>query len=154
MSVALFSLLTAIIGGDGTFLFFRAFLVTMASMVGRFLLHRQPSYRIKMHPSSDIDMTSFYDGLPLPSPPVSIKDIVLQKSTHYICTVIYIYIITLIYYHTSHLSRCIGPSVFSSVHFLLFNIGDWIGRTLPILKWYSRVLQSCAALRTLFIPIF
>lgn len=68
-------------------LFFCAFLVTMANMVGRFLLHRQPSYRAVMHPSSDIDITSFHDDLPLTSPLVSIKDIVLHKSSSYICTV-------------------------------------------------------------------
>lgn len=71
---------------DGTFFFFCAFLVTMASMMGRFLLHRQPSYRAMMHSSSDIDMTSFRDDL-LTSPLVSIKNTVLYKSTGYICTV-------------------------------------------------------------------
>lgn len=50
------------------------------------------------------------------------------------------------------------PLLFSAVHFLVFNIGDWTGRYLcsfpRLLVWSSRRLLSFSAARTLFIPIF
>ena len=50
------------------------------------------------------------------------------------------------------------PLVFSAVHFLMFNLGDFSGRTLcslPRLRvWAARRLLALALLRTLFIPLF
>lgn len=163
VSVALFSLLTTLLGGDDTFYYFScAFAVTMLSMVGRFFLHLQPSYRILMEPSSDIDMRSFHNEMPEPAPLVSIKDIVLDKSRGYVCTIVYLYIITLSLFPsiTTQVKsvNSISPSIFISLHFLIFNVGDWIGRTLPIWRLCqvlsSRNLFICAVLRTFFIPLF
>ncbi|KAI0637927.1 nucleoside transporter-domain-containing protein [Trametes polyzona] len=50
------------------------------------------------------------------------------------------------------------PLVFSAVHFLMFNLGDFFGRaicSLPRLHvWFARRLLSLSLLRTLFIPLF
>ena len=48
--------------------------------------------------------------------------------------------------------------MFSAVHFLMFNVGDFAGRTicsLPRLHvWSARRLLTLSLLRTLFIPLF
>lgn len=50
------------------------------------------------------------------------------------------------------------PLVFSAVHFLVFNIGDFLGRYLcsipRLLIWSARRLLSLSLARTLFIPVF
>jgi equilibrative nucleoside transporter 1/2/3 len=50
------------------------------------------------------------------------------------------------------------PLLFTSVHFLVFNLGDLIGRYLclvpRLLLWNPSKLLTAAALRTLFIPLF
>ncbi|KAF9482455.1 hypothetical protein BDN70DRAFT_853218 [Pholiota conissans] len=50
------------------------------------------------------------------------------------------------------------PLLFSAVHFLVFNIGDFLGRYIcsyPIfLVWSSNRLLALSAARTLFIPLF
>ncbi|EIW61775.1 uncharacterized protein TRAVEDRAFT_143867 [Trametes versicolor FP-101664 SS1] len=55
-------------------------------------------------------------------------------------------------------SPLVHPLVFSAVHFLMFNIGDFTGRSicsLPRLHvWSARRLLSLSLLRTLFIPVF
>lgn len=55
-------------------------------------------------------------------------------------------------------SPSVHPLVFSAVHFLMFNIGDFAGRSicsLPSLHiWSARRLLSLSLLRTLFIPLF
>ncbi|RPD66694.1 hypothetical protein L226DRAFT_549482 [Lentinus tigrinus ALCF2SS1-7] len=55
-------------------------------------------------------------------------------------------------------SPSVHPLVFSAIHFLMFNIGDFTGRaicSLPRLHiWSARRLLTLSLLRTLFIPLF
>jgi len=50
------------------------------------------------------------------------------------------------------------PLLFSAIHFLVYNIGDFLGRFLcsvpRLLVWSSKRLLSLALARTLFIPLF
>lgn len=50
------------------------------------------------------------------------------------------------------------PLLFSAIHFLVFNVGDFLGRHLcsfpRLLIWSARRLLSLSLARTLFIPIF
>jgi equilibrative nucleoside transporter 1/2/3 len=92
----------------------------------------------------------------------AMRNIVIHKIPGYIGTVIYIYIITLALFPSITVQvqplSSIDPPIFHSLHFLLFNIGDWIGRTFPIfecLQIFSpkHLLLWCLS-RTLFIPLF
>ena len=51
-----------------------------------------------------------------------------------------------------------NPLIFSSIHFLLFNLGDFAGRSLcsypALLTWDDKRLLAFSLLRTLFIPLF
>lgn len=176
VSVALFSLLTTLIGGATTrsafYYFFSALFVTLLAMVGRFALHRDPSYLLMMNPTAtSISMTSIVeeeeeddeDNKYMSTASYTMWDIVFRKSPGYVCTVIYIYIITLALFpsitvQVKSVNDSIESSIFVSIHFLLFNIGDWIGRTLPIWKPFqlfsSYALLILSLLRTIFIPIF
>jgi solute carrier family 29 (equilibrative nucleoside transporter), member 1/2/3 len=55
-------------------------------------------------------------------------------------------------------NRTIHPLLFSSLHFLIFSVGDWFGRYLcgipRLLIWSARRLLSLSLARTLFIPLF
>ena len=50
------------------------------------------------------------------------------------------------------------PLVFTAVHFVMFNVGDFAGRALCSLPrlhvWAARRLLALSLLRTLFIPLF
>ena len=52
----------------------------------------------------------------------------------------------------------IHPLFFSSLHFLVFSVGDWFGRYLcsipQLLLWCARRLLVLSLSRTLFIPLF
>lgn len=52
----------------------------------------------------------------------------------------------------------IHPLLFTAIHFLVFNIGDFIGRYLPSIRrlqiWSSRRHLYMALSRTLFVPLF
>lgn len=180
VSVALFSLLTNLVGGatrSAFYYFFSALFGTLVAMVGRIILHRELSYQLMIHPitSIQISMTSVeQEGEDdededitrhnhyMSTSAISMWDIVSKKSPGYICTVIYIYIITLALFPsiTTQVKSVNGieSSIFISIHFLLFNMGDWIGRTLPIWKscqvFSSHILLILSLLRTIFIPIF
>ncbi|KAI0650151.1 nucleoside transporter-domain-containing protein [Trametes meyenii] len=77
--------------------------------------------------------------------------------------VAYVFIVTLAVFPPITVSvlptnPTVHPLVFSAVHFLMFNIGDFAGRTicsLPALHvWSARRLLTLSLLRTLFIPLF
>ena len=48
--------------------------------------------------------------------------------------------------------------MFIAFHFLLFNVGDWVGRLMPLIKCFLIVdvkqLSLLSTLRTIFIPLF
>lgn len=52
----------------------------------------------------------------------------------------------------------IHPLLFTAIHFLVFNIGDFLGRyicSFPIfIIWSAKKIPMLAAARTLFIPLF
>ncbi len=51
-----------------------------------------------------------------------------------------------------------NPFIFSAIHFLVFNVGDWVGRYLcgfPVLQvWAASQLVTLSLLRMVFIPLF
>ncbi|KAF8306271.1 hypothetical protein DL93DRAFT_2127158 [Clavulina sp. PMI_390] len=61
-------------------------------------------------------------------------------------------------YSSSSSPRFFSPILFISLHFLLFNIGDWMGRYICAIPrcqiWNSRSLAILSLSRTLFIPLF
>lgn len=103
---------------------------------------------------------------------------ILQQSYGLIFAVAYVFIITLMVFPTitsliksvvrhppsvqNHLntipSRFYDDDVFIAFHFLLFNVGDWVGRFLPLWSLFRTFNTSnlvlLSVLRTLFIPIF
>lgn len=153
--------------------FISALLVTLIALLGRFALHRQPAYQLMIrHSTVDaaIPMTFTADdseehntatSSPTNTSKNAMYDIITKKSSGYIFTIVYIYIITLALFPSlTVLVRSvdgIDPATFISLHFLLFNIGDWIGRTLPIITccqvYSSKALICISIARTLFVPL-
>lgn len=155
--MALFSLLTTVFGGDGTiFYFLGAFIVTLISMLGRFYQQQQTN---KYQLVENIDLS--LNDHPINEPVVTLTTI-LKQSQRSIFTVVYIYVITLsIFPALTSQFRWTGKTttkqVFMSLHFLIFNVGDWVGRTLPIWPYFqikSGPTMVAAMLRTLFVPLF
>lgn len=153
VSVALFSLAMTVFDGDGTFFYFAcALLVTLSSMLGRVLLQNKKSNYHQVN--SDIDLS-----LDNHTEPVLSLTTVIQRSSIHIFIVIYIYVITLAVFPAVTVQIISSkPTVYISLHFLIFNLGDWIGRTLPIWKACQvssdKVMMAFVILRTLFIPVF
>ncbi|KAM6495656.1 Nucleoside transporter domain containing protein [Amanita muscaria] len=88
---------------------------------------------------------------------------ILKENIIYEFAVAYVFIITLSVFPpitTSILptSPDIHPLLFSSIHFLVFNTGDLIGRYLcsfpSLLIWSAHRLLALSLSRTLFIPLF
>lgn len=152
-------------------------LVTLVSLIGRFVLHKQPSYHMMLMRSSSagtsqhdtmIPMTSSNhtddnDDLPLRHDEKNAMwNILVHKIPGYIGAVVYIYVITLALFPSITVQvqpiSNVEPTHFRLLHFLLFNIGDWIGRTLPIFSclqiFSSKHLLIWCLSRTLFIPLF
>ncbi|CEP08844.1 hypothetical protein [Parasitella parasitica] len=151
VSVSLFSLVTTLLFNSqqldaiATFYYFSsALLVTLIAILGRFALLRQPAYQLlNCHAAVDtIPMTftmnddAFRTNTNASTDKSAMWDIITQKSAGYIFTIVYIYMITLaLFPSVTVLVRSVNGidmATFISFHFLLFNIGDWIGRTLPI----------------------
>ncbi|CAO3608232.1 unnamed protein product [Mucor hiemalis] len=136
--------------------------VTLSGVIGRFMLKQNLMYQRMLRASdTSMEMVSVEEEGRLHSN-IAMWDIVFKKSTGYIGTVIYIYIITLALFPSTTVQvksvNGITPSIFISFHFLLFNIGDWVGRTLPIFESCqvssSRILLGLSLSRTLFLPVF
>jgi len=81
----------------------------------------------------------------------------------YEVAVAYVFVVTLAVYPaiTTSIQSTnpdIHPLLFSSIHFLVFNIGDFLGRYIcsyPIfLIWSAKHLLTLSVARTLFIPVF
>ncbi|KAJ3520310.1 hypothetical protein NM688_g9182 [Phlebia brevispora] len=88
---------------------------------------------------------------------------VAKSNLIYNLAVAYVFIITLAVFPPITISikptnPATHPLVFSTVHFLVFNVGDWLGRYIcsfpRLLVWSARRLLSFSVARTLFIPIF
>jgi solute carrier family 29 (equilibrative nucleoside transporter), member 1/2/3 len=119
-------------------------------------------------------------------PPVNLKKRILdiaRRNASYEFAVAYVFMVTLV---RSNCSECplwcmtnngafqsvfppitisvvpvnpsIDPLIFSSIHFLVFNIGDFSGRYLcsipRLLIWSAERLLTLSLIRTLFIPLF
>ncbi|GAN10873.1 solute carrier family 29 (equilibrative nucleoside transporter), member 4 [Mucor ambiguus] len=159
VSVALFSLLTTLLfkrqqlDAIATFYYFiSALLVTLVAIMGHFALIRQPAYRRLTRDSAStldtIPMTITMESTASPTNTTTnpgkngMRDIITKKTPGYIFSIIYIYIITLALFPSiTVLIRSVNnvdSATFISLHFLLFNIGDWIGRTLPIFACCQR----------------
>ncbi|KAF8485061.1 nucleoside transporter-domain-containing protein [Russula ochroleuca] len=88
---------------------------------------------------------------------------VARRNIIYELAVAYVFIITLSVFPAITISiaptnPAIHPLFFSSLHFLVFNIGDWFGRYLcsfpRLLVWRARRLLVLSLARTLLIPLF
>jgi len=105
---------------------------------------------------------------------------VARRNIIYEIAIAYVFVITLVSHITSFGSRdvtcaiqsvfptitisivstnpAIHPLLFSSLHFVVYNVGDWFGRYLcgipRLLIWCARRLLILSLLRTLFIPLF
>ncbi|KAI8642854.1 nucleoside transporter-domain-containing protein, partial [Parasitella parasitica] len=182
VSVALFSLSTTLLlneeqrGAIATFYYFAsALLVTLIAIIGRFALSKQTSYQLlTRHAAVDTIPMTFTTNdtiracttttttTSIGTDKSAMWDIITQKSAVYIFVIVYIYIITLaLFPSVTVLIRSVNgidAVTFISLHFLLFNIGDWIGRTLPIFACCqvnsSKALILISLARTCFIPLF
>jgi len=81
----------------------------------------------------------------------------------YELAVAYVFMVTLSVFPTITISivptnPAIHPLFFSSLHFLVFGVGDWFGRYLcsipRLLIWSAKKLLGLSLARTLFIPLF
>ncbi|CAO3651366.1 unnamed protein product [Mucor hiemalis] len=176
--VAISSILSAIAGTShdvpdessisrSAFLYFlSAFIITTAALVGRLVVVKLPFYRRQMNIGSLIEeqQETVED-----EEPVKVLDIV-RKSSGLIFTVSYIFIITLMLFpsitsliksvrkNTGDRSRFFDDDIFVAFHFLLFNVGDWVGRIIPISRYFQifqvKYLSLLSFSRTVFIPLF
>ncbi|KAI7870168.1 nucleoside transporter-domain-containing protein [Spinellus fusiger] len=196
VAVAIFSILSALVGSTDTtpdeeavtrsaFLYFTtALVITLASLVGRFVIAKHPFY---IYQKSSVVIQSSTEQLSdeesiSQSDYVYSKDSislvrVTRKSAGLIFTVGYVFVITLALFpsitaliksvHRPEDNLVAAPSdryrffdddLFVAFHFLLFNVGDWVGRTIPIIKCFqifdTKKLAFMSLLRTLFIPLF
>jgi equilibrative nucleoside transporter 1/2/3 len=174
VAVAASSILSALAGktaGDtnrSAFLYFlSALLVTVAALVGRLILSQQPFYTHQMQQGKPVDENET-DGMT--TTPLSQ---IIRKSSGLIFAVGYIFVITLMLFPTitsliksvrlhppSFLSpgRFFDDDIFIATHFMLFNVGDWLGRIIPLWPFFRtfnpRLLALYSVARTAFIPLF
>ncbi|KAI9448341.1 nucleoside transporter-domain-containing protein [Lactarius indigo] len=88
---------------------------------------------------------------------------ITRRNIIYEVAIAYVFIVTLSVFPTITISivptnPAIHPLFFSSLHFLVFGIGDWFGRYLcsipRLLVWSAKNLLGLSLARTLFIPLF
>lgn len=183
--VAVSSILSAIAGNSNdvsdessisrsAFLYFlSAFIITTTALVGRIVVVKLPFYRRHMNIKSlvqEVIQEEQQQEVDEPQEPVKVLDIV-RKSYGLIFTVSYIFIITLMLFpsitsliksvHRSNdldRSRFFDDDIFVAFHFLLFNVGDWVGRIMPVSNYFQifqvKYLIALSSLRTVFIPLF
>ncbi|GAN00695.1 equilibrative nucleoside transporter 1 isoform X1 [Mucor ambiguus] len=157
--------------------FLSAFLITAAALVGRVVVVRLPFYRRQMSARNEVlrveEEVLEEHHQPIDREPVSIMSIV-RKSNGLIFTVGYIFIITLMLFPSvtaliksvrrpeSNVSkkggRFFDDDIFVAFHFLLFNVGDWVGRMMPVSSMFQifqvKYLVLLSTLRSVFIPLF
>ncbi|KAI9480974.1 MAG: nucleoside transporter-domain-containing protein [Benjaminiella poitrasii] len=165
--------------------FLSAFIITMTALIGRILVVRLSFYRSQMRTNATTseETEELLDGASNEEystideeAPVSILSVV-RKTSSLIFTVGYIFIITLMLFPSitaliksihrpnndagtapSSNGRFFDDDIFVAFHFLLFNVGDWVGRIMPVSKYFiiarTKYLVALSALRTVFIPLF
>ncbi|ORX53550.1 hypothetical protein DM01DRAFT_1336097 [Hesseltinella vesiculosa] len=154
--------------------FVSALVITVAALVGRVIVQQQPFYQYyvgrdtKQVSSSDVTLENEDDTLSSDSASIMDTWTMIRRSKVMTLTVAYVFAITLMVFPaiTSLVkstqppprSRWFQDDMFVAVHFVLFNLGDWIGRFLPmwpalrVLKPKPLLLMSLA--RTAFLPLF
>jgi equilibrative nucleoside transporter 1/2/3 len=158
--------------------FLSAFIITAAALVGRLVVVKLPFYRRQMNLKSLIEEVIQEEEVAEPAeeePPAKVLDIV-RKAYSLIFTTGYIFIITLMLFPSitsliksihrpikgdildNNRGRFFDDDIFVAFHFLLFNVGDWVGRIMPLSPWFqifqSKYLVLLSASRTVFIPLF
>ncbi|KAI8142258.1 equilibrative nucleoside transporter [Fennellomyces sp. T-0311] len=159
--------------------FMAAFGITVAALIGRVIVTRQPFYIRQMNVDPAILTNSVVDEevddeqqfFSNDEAELSIRAIV-GKSSKLVFAVGYIFVITLMLFpsitaliksvsrHAPQVqgNRFFDDDVFVAFHFVLFNVGDWVGRTLPIFKsmrtFKPNLLMMFTLLRTIFVPTF
>lgn len=143
--------------------FLTALIVTVAALVGHVILAQQPFYIHHIKQQQDKTGDDDEDTVDRPRPLRRLA----EKSSCLLFTVAFVFVVTLmifpsitsmiksIHRHPSA-SRFFDDDIFVAMHFLIFNIGDWVGRILPlyISTFNPSVLLVFAGLRVLFIPLF
>jgi equilibrative nucleoside transporter 1/2/3 len=145
--------------------FLTALIVTVAALAGHVILAQQPFYlhHMKQQDKTDNDNDNDHDPVDRPRPLRRLA----EKSSCLLFTVAFVFVVTLMIFPsiTSMIksihrqpsaSRIFDDDIFVAMHFLLFNIGDWLGRILPlyISTFNPSVLLVLASLRVLFVPLF
>ncbi|KAI8084133.1 equilibrative nucleoside transporter [Gilbertella persicaria] len=150
--------------------FLSAFIITLAALMGRLVVVRLSFYRHQMsHVQAEMAVNEETAFEPSSQEPVSLIS-TLCKIRGFVFTVGYIFIITLMLFptitslikslrrHDPNRTRFFDDDVFVAFHFLLFNVGDWVGRLMPLSKYFVIVnvnqLAFLSVLRTAFIPLF
>ncbi|KAI8375702.1 equilibrative nucleoside transporter [Choanephora cucurbitarum] len=150
--------------------FLSAFVITLLSLLGRLIVVQLPFYRHQMKAvQTQTIMEQDEEVQSSVQESVSLFTTV-KKINGFIFTVGYIFVITLMLFPTitsliksirrdvpDH-NRFFDDDVFIAFHFLLFNVGDWVGRLMPLIKCFLIVdvkqLSLLSTLRTVFIPLF
>ncbi|KAI7906488.1 nucleoside transporter-domain-containing protein [Cokeromyces recurvatus] len=162
--------------------FLSAFIITLAALIGRIWVVRLPFYRSQMKSNASTLLEEIEEDLdeePLrEEAPIGIMS-VIRKTSGLIFTVGYIFIITLMLFPSitaliksihrpndaidsihrgTNKGRFYNDDIFVAFHFLLFNVGDWVGRMMPVSKYFiisqTKYLVMLSASRTVFIPLF
>ncbi|KAI8344714.1 nucleoside transporter-domain-containing protein [Chlamydoabsidia padenii] len=135
--------------------FSSALMVTVAALAGRIILTRQPFYNYHLqHKVTSDDV------------PINELRQLVGKSAKLLFTVAFVFIVTLMIFPsitsliksntTTRHSRFNDDDLFVAMHFLIFNVGDWIGRVLPLYlsTFDPLLLLIMAGARVVFIPVF
>lgn len=157
---------------QSAFLYFlSAFIITTASLVGRLVVVKLPFYRRQMNEQSfvQVEEESMNDEEDEEEEPVKVLEVV-GKTYSLIYTVGYIFIITLMLFPSitsliksvkrtnEESGRFFDDDIFVAFHFLLFNVGDWVGRMMPIARCFQifqvKYLVLLSTARTAFLPLF
>lgn len=150
--------------------FLSAFFITTAALVGRLVVVKLPFYRRQMNLKSFDGEIAQEEAEPLEDAvePVKVFDVV-RKSYGLVFTVGYVFIITLMLFpsitsliksvqRNTKANRFFDDDIFVAFHFLLFNVGDWVGRMMPISRYFQifqvKYLVLLSTARTAFIPLF
>ncbi|KAI9278069.1 nucleoside transporter-domain-containing protein [Sporodiniella umbellata] len=173
--VAISSIISAFAGTSGdlpngvstsraAFLYFlSALLITVAALIGRMIVAQSPFYTYYMT-KSPVDNESDEEEQEI----VTVAE-VIRKSYGHIFSIVYVFVITLMLFPslTSLIKSVRRPNkngrffeddVFVAFHFLLFNVGDWVGRMMPLSKhlqvFHVKSLIGLSLVRTVFVPLF